>query len=82
MRPIMEKYNEFRDHVLSYLIRFYYYIILKPMLEFKKTILIQQSSPEEHPQIEEFCKYEYDQAQEQFNEEEKLLQETETQTKN
>lgn len=49
MRPIMEYYKEFRDHVLSYLIRFYYYIILKPMLEFKKTILLQQSSPDEHP---------------------------------
>jgi hypothetical protein len=44
----MEYYKEFRDHVLSYLIRFYYYIILKPMLEFKKTILLQQSSPDEH----------------------------------
>ena len=43
MKPIMDRYQEFRDHVLSYLIRFYYYIILMPMLEFKKNVLLDES---------------------------------------
>ena len=77
----MDRYQEFRDHVLSYLIRFYYYIILMPMLEFKKNVLLDESLAQNRNQIEAYCLKEYQQAQEQFKEEEKLLMETETETK-
>jgi hypothetical protein len=36
MRPLMEEFEEFHNHILRFFIRFYRFVIQKPMLEFKK----------------------------------------------
>lgn len=41
LKPIMDKYPEFRAQISSYMVNFYYRIIKKPMLEFKRNILSQ-----------------------------------------
>lgn len=81
MKPIMDRYPEFRDHVLSWLIRFYYYIILMPMLEFKKEILLNECMTQDRSQIEAYTNQEIRKAQELFKEEEKYLSEFEAKTK-
>ena len=37
----MDKYPEFKSQISSYMVNFYYRIIKKPMLEFKRNILSQ-----------------------------------------
>ena len=41
LKPIMDKYPEFHAQISSYMVNFYYRIIKKPMLEFKRGILTQ-----------------------------------------
>ena len=41
LKPIMDKYPEFCAQISSYMVNFYYRIIKKPMLEFKRNILSQ-----------------------------------------
>ena len=41
LKPIMDKYSEFKKQISSYMVNFYYKIIRKPMLEFKRNILSQ-----------------------------------------
>lgn len=41
LKPIMDKYPEFKQQISTYMINFYYRIIKKPMLEFKRNILSQ-----------------------------------------
>ena len=41
MVPIMNQYGEFKKQISSYMVNFYYKIIRKPMLEFKRNILSQ-----------------------------------------
>lgn len=77
----MDRYPEFRDHVLSWLIRFYYYIILMPMLEFKKEILLTECMSQDRQQIEAYTNQEIKKAQDLFKEEEKYLSEFEAKTK-
>ena len=35
----MDKYPEFKAQISQYMVNFYYHIIKKPMLEFKRNIL-------------------------------------------
>ena len=39
LKPIMDKYPEFRSQISTYMVNFYYRIIKRPMLEFKRNIL-------------------------------------------
>ena len=39
LKPIMDKYPEFNAQISAYMVNFYFRIIKKPMLEFKKSIL-------------------------------------------
>ena len=41
LKPIMDQYPEFKAQISSYMVNFYYRIIRKPMLEFKRSILSQ-----------------------------------------
>lgn len=41
LKPIMDRYPEFKQQISTYMINFYYRIIKKPMLEFKRNILSQ-----------------------------------------
>jgi hypothetical protein len=41
LKPIMDEYPDFQTQISSYMVNFYYRIIQKPMLEFKRSILIQ-----------------------------------------
>jgi hypothetical protein len=40
-KPILDEYEEFKKQICSYMINFYYKIIRKPMLEFKRNVLSQ-----------------------------------------
>ena len=41
LKPIMKNYAEFKKQISSYMVNFYYKIIRKPMLEFKRNVLSQ-----------------------------------------
>lgn len=41
LKPIMDTYPDFQSQISSYMVNFYYRIIQKPMLDFKRSILIQ-----------------------------------------
>ena len=49
----MDKYSEFKKQISSYMVNFYYKIIRKPMLEFKRNIL---SQVRKRQQMEEIIK--------------------------
>lgn len=41
LKPIMDEFPEFKTQIATYMVNFYYRIVRKPMLEFKRNILSQ-----------------------------------------
>ena len=69
LKPIMDKYPEFRSQISSYMVNFYYRIIKKPMLEFKRNILSQVRKRQDMDQIIKDVDEKIKAAEEQFHEE-------------
>ena len=67
----MDKYPEFKAQISQYMVNFYYHIIKKPMLEFKRNILSQVRKRQDMDQIikevDEKIKMADDQYLEEFN---------------
>lgn len=69
LKPIMEENPEFEAQIATYMVNFYYLVIKKPMLEFKRNILSQVRKRQEMDQIIREVDLTIKQAQEQFKEE-------------
>ena len=65
----MDKYPEFRAQISSYMVNFYYRIIKKPMLEFKRNILSQVRKRQDMDDIIKKVDEQIQNAEEKFNEE-------------
>lgn len=69
LQPIMEEYPEFKAQISTHTVNFYYRIIRKPMLEFKRNILSQVRKRQEMDQIIEELDEKIRLAEEQYHEE-------------
>jgi len=69
LKPIMDKYPEFKAQISQYMVNFYYHIIKKPMLEFKRNILSQVRKRQDMDQIIKEVDEKIRLADEQYHEE-------------
>ena len=65
----MDKYPEFKAQISQYMVNFYYRIIKKPMLEFKRNILSQVRKRQDMDQIIKEVDEKIRLAEEQYHEE-------------
>lgn len=65
----MDRYPEFKAQISSYMVNFYYRIIKKPMLEFKRNILSQVRKRQDMDQIIKEVDEKIRLAEEQYHEE-------------
>jgi hypothetical protein len=65
----MDRYPEFKAQISSYMVNFYYRIIKKPMLEFKRNILSQVRKRQDMDQIIKEIDTKIRLAEEQYHEE-------------
>lgn len=69
LKPIMDKYPDFKAQISTYMVNFYYRIIKKPMLEFKRNILSQVSKRQDMDMIIKDVDEQIKQAEDQYHEE-------------
>lgn len=69
LKPIMNEYEEFKKQIQSYMVNFYYKIIRKPMLEFKRNILSQVRKRQEMEDIIKQVDKEIEEAEDRFQKE-------------
>ena len=69
LKPIMDKYPEFKKQIRAYMVNFYYRIIKRPMLEFKRNILSQVRKRQDMDKIIKDIDGKIKQAEQRFKQE-------------
>lgn len=69
MKPIMDKFPDFKTQITSYSVNFYYKIIRQPMLNFKKEILIEVGLRQDMDKIVKNIDKEIIDSEQRFNKE-------------